>query len=383
MIETRDTNPFIIEKMMGCAESFRELAKSLGEEFQVRKQDRQSLLEDRRLWENRQVISNNLTEVADIMTKLVEEELCYERVEDKKRKKLIQALKSEGIFADDLYYFTGKKGKKVIGMTLSTLRKGGISTDDAANILSVLLKKSMQASVNSPYLIDRRKNCFLFVEEPSYIALSGFCRATKETESISGDNYAIVEAEKGRLTVLLSDGTGSGERACADSERVLDLMEKMLEAGFCTETAINMANAAIFARGEEGHHPTLDLCNLDLDEGSCDIYKIGGAATFLKRENEVEIISQGNLPLGIFQSVEPEPLHYKLQDGDYLILMTDGVLDALEEIDCEEAMAEAIGFITEKNPQEIAHKLLQLVIKSCGGHILDDMTILVIGIWEN
>ena len=65
------------------------------------------------------------------------------------------------------------------------------------------------------------------------------------------------------MTILLSDGTGSGEKACADSGKVLDLMEKMLEAGFGMETAINMVNSAVLSRGEQSNHPTLDICSLD------------------------------------------------------------------------------------------------------------------------
>ena len=73
----------------------------------------------------------------------------------------------------------------------------------------------------------------------------------------------------------------------------------------------------------------------------------------------------------------------RLQDGDYLILMTDGVLDALEDEDCEALMAETIRGLTERNPQEIAEKLMQIVLCRCGGRILDDMTILVVGVWES
>jgi len=250
-------------------------------------------------------------------------------------------------------------------------------------MLSVLLKQNFQVSAASPYLVDDTKRSFVFVEESRFIALTGFCKAVKENEKVSGDNYSIIESEKGKLTILLSDGTGSGEQASADSERVLDLMEKMLEAGFGLETAVNMVNAALVARGEEQNHPTLDICNLDLYQGTCDICKVGGAASFLKREGHTEAISMGNLPLGIFQSVQVQISHKQLQDGDYLILMTDGVLDALAEADCEELMTETIRGLGERNPQEIAEKLMQLVLCHCGGRILDDMTILVAGIWEN
>jgi stage II sporulation protein E len=160
-------------------------------------------------------------------------------------------------------------------------------------------------------------------------------------------------------------------------------MEKLLEAGYEIEAAVNMVNVAFFAGGKEYSHPTLDICDLNLYEGSCSFCKVGGEASFLKRGDSVEQISQGSLPLGIFRNVEPGRIEKQLQDGDYLILMTDGVLDALEEGDYEETMERAIAELSAISPGEIAEKLLSMALHSCGGHIKDDMTVLVAGIWEN
>ena len=107
-------------------------------------------------------------------------------------------------------------------------------------MLTVLLGKHLQPSPGSPYLIEREPHCFQFTEEPKYVALTGVSRAVKEGEKISGDQYAMLESEKGRLLLLLSDGTGAGEDASRGSGRVLDLMEKMLEAVFDTEESVNM-----------------------------------------------------------------------------------------------------------------------------------------------
>lgn len=371
------------QRLLGYAESFQELARSFVGEFSVVTEDRQSLLEAWKLWENRQVIGKNLEEVAQIMTQVAMEELWYQPLEEKKHRMLFQSLRSEGILAENICYLPNEKGRKTIGMTLCTEKRGGIPAGEVADMLSVLLKRQFQSSAATPYLVDQNKRSFVFVEGTHYIALTGFSRAVKETETVSGDNYSIIESEQGNMTILLSDGTGSGEQASSESGKVLDLMEKMLEAGFSVEMAVNMINAAVFAVGKENNHPTLDICTLDLYQGGCDICKVGGAASFLKREKQVEEISVGNLPLGIFQSVHTQTVHTRLQDGDYLILMTDGVLDALEDEDCEALMAETIKGLTERNPQEIAEKLMQLVLCRCGGRILDDMTILVVGLWES
>ena len=249
-------------------------------------------------------------------------------------------------------------------------------------MLTVLLGKHLQPSPGSPYLIEREPHCFQFTEEPKYVALTGVSRAVKEGEKISGDQYAMLESEKGRLLLLLSDGTGAGEDASRGSGRVLDLMEKMLEAGFDTEESVNMLNSALYAQNEEEDHPTVDICSLDLYSGECEICKVGGAATFLKESGGTECIGGESLPLGIFQKAQSEVRVRQLAAGDLLIMMTDGVLDALED-ECEERMLDMIEALEEQNPQEIAEKILSYAICSCGGRIRDDMTVFVLCLWEN
>jgi len=271
----------------------------------------------------------------------------------------------------------------IVAMNLWTIHKGGRISGRVADMLSVLLQKQLQVSVVSPYLIERKNQSFVFVEEAKYIALTGFAKAIRENEVISGDNYAFLESERGKLNILLSDGTGSGEKAGRDSGKVLDLMDKMLEAGYDVSNALSLINAALYAKGEDGNHPTLDMCSLDLHMGKCDFYRVGGAVSFLKRGKMAEPIEAGNLPLGIFQKIQVECISKDLQDGDYLIMMSDGVLDAFGEDDYLDTLTMIIEEITEQNPGEIAEKLLHTAIRACGGRIGDDMTILVAGIWEN
>ena len=375
------------QRLLGYAENFRELAGNFREEFAAESlgttRDRQGVLEEHKLWESRQLISSNLNEMASIMTQVASQELCYEPMEERKQKVLMHALRSEGVYSEAFCYLPQKNGCRTIGMVLYTEKKNGIPSDEVADMLSVLLKSKLEVAATSSYMVDTVHRSFLFVEEPHYMALTGLSKAVKETETVSGDNYAILQSDTGQKYILLSDGTGSGQQANADSGRVLDLMEKMLESGFGMDAAVGMVNTAVFAKGEESSHPTLDVCSLDLYTGDCNLCKVGGAATFLKRGKYVEKITQSSLPLGIFQILEVPVTERRVYDGDYLIFMTDGMLDGAEEDDSEAFMTEMIRNMTERNPQDMAEKLLQLALRSSGGHVLDDMTVLVVGIWEN
>lgn len=370
-------------RLLGYAQVFRELSKSLNGEFLYASDNRQGLLEAKALWENRQIVCTNMNEMAEIMSKVAYEVFRYEPMEEKKRKMLIHALKQEDINVTNPAYVIQENDRQAIGMDLCTNQKRGIPAEDVADMISVLLNRRLVVSVTSPYFVEQESRSFIFVDEPKYLVLTGFAKATKENEEVSGDNYVITESEKGKLTILLSDGTGSGATAAENSEAVLELMEKMIEAGYGMETAVNMANLAVFTNGQDGNHPTLDICDVDLYDGGCDFYKIGGVTSFIKRAKSVEAITMGTLPLGIFQNVEPEQQSRLLRDGDYCILVTDGVLEALGECDYEQKMCEFISCLEEQNPTQMAEKLLHLVLCASGGHIKDDMTIIVMGMWEN
>lgn len=345
--------------------------------------DRDAILQARRLQENQQVLCDNLNEMAQIMDRVASEVFRLRPLEEKSRKEIVHALKTEGIVVTDIYYIDRPGERTGIGITMRSSNETKHTGEQIADMLSVLLDKRIEVSVASPYSTDSELRHFVFVEEAAYVVLSGTARAVKEGEEKSGDNYSIVESERGKLTALLSDGMGSGEKASADSELILDLMEKMLEAGYPLTGALNLVNSTLVARAEKQNMSTLDICDLDLYEGTCSFYKMGAAATFIKRDHMVEQIENHSLPLGIFQGIEPQVSRKKLMDGDYIIMMTDGVLDALGQNRYEETMRQIISSVKEQNPKEIARSILQFVLHCCGGHIQDDMTILVLGIWEN
>lgn len=381
-LQTAQVSDLCRRRLLNYADSFCELAKSYDQEFGEEYQDRGTLFMERRLWENRQIIRGHLNEMAKIMTEAACEVLAYRPMEWKKKRILIQALAEEGIRVENPCYLPRTNGQQAVALTMSTLKGAKVSADEAADMISVLLDRRLQLAVASPYMIESIPQSFVLEEEAAFIVLTGFSRAVKESETVSGDNYSVIEAEKGRVTVMISDGTGSGEAAGRDSERVLDLMEKMLEAGFGMDTAIDMVNTALFAVGEDRNHPTLDICDIDLYRGSCQLRKVGGAVTFLKRSEEVEPLVMGSLPLGIFQKVEVQPVDKILQDGDFLIMVSDGVVDAFEKGEQENAMLRVVSGLQGTNPGEMAERLLRIALGACGGKIRDDMTIGVIGVWE-
>ncbi|MDD6202395.1 MAG: SpoIIE family protein phosphatase [Lachnospiraceae bacterium] len=377
------------QKLMTCARSFEDLAKvfvyipDCEKDKNECNTDRQELLWKKRLKENRELLADNLKEMASIMGQVAGKEVQAVRFPEKKKKQMIRLLEEEGLYVQDIYMLESAGEKSKVAVRVKGRRGITQTSTELSGYLSVLLNRRLQACCGTPFLITTQPQTLYFEEEPGLNVLTGFAKAIKETEKISGDNYSFFETDNGIFTAILSDGMGSGEKACADSETVVNMAEKFMDAGFSMEMTVQMINDALLAGAEEANMSTLDLCSVDLHSRTASFVKIGSACTFIKSKESVERIPSLSLPLGIFHKLEIETIKRTVHDGDYIIMLSDGIADCLTQGDGEEFTAELISDLTCIRPTEIANYIMKYVLKLCKGRIRDDMTVLVMGFWEN
>jgi stage II sporulation protein E len=393
-------------RLLMFADSIRELATSFGEldkpldgtgenvqgavksgrpaEYPLMtEENRSDILWQRRMQENKNLMADHLQEIAGIMTHVAEESRRFTPLGERRYKQIAHAMKEINLRLKDVYMMENEQGIVEISLQIRSNKSGNVVTvEEIGDVISVLLNKRLTASVNNPFFIDQEWKTFYYIEAPYFHVLTGTAMAIKESEKISGDNYAIFETEPSACSMVLSDGMGSGKKACRDSQMIVELMQKFMETGFKKEMAIQMINGVLLAGPEAGNMSTLDFCTVNLYTGFCELLKIGSAPTYIKRGHLVERISAGNLPLGIFNRPDMETGCRRLQDGDYIIMISDGVLDALSQGIGEDMMSEMISGTDLKNPKEIAGAMLNFCIRQSKGKVRDDMTVLVMGIWR-
>ena len=85
--------------------------------------------------------------------------------------------------------------------------------------------------------------------------------------------------------------------------------------------------------------------------------------------------------MGVLTAVEPELISKKLWDGSRIIMVSDGVLDALPG-DRTEQMKQLLLEVKNSEPREFARELLERVLRLGGCRARDDMTVLVARIWK-
>ncbi len=374
------------QKLLNYAESFRDLAELFEEgeteEFCKEDKDRQEYLWQKKIGESKGLLADHLKEMAHIMSSVARESYRYHPVGERKYRQVSHDLKEAGILMKNFLILENEDGHLELCLTMKTQMQECIVMEDVAELVSAAMNVKVRVSKNEPLFMAKEWNTYHFLEEPAFHILMGFAKAVKESESVSGDNYSFYEMEQGKVAAILSDGMGSGEKACEESGKVIEMMERLMESGFRKEAAIQIINGALAVGGQEQNMSTLDICELNLYTGECEFIKVGAACTYIKREHLVDRLSARNLPLGLFQQIEPEIMHRQLEDGDYVIMLSDGVLDALEQGIGEEILPEVIGRITHTNPGEIAGQILSYCLHQSKGKILDDMTVLVMGVWR-
>ncbi len=373
------------KKLLGYADTFRDLARTFTY-VPVSGQaviDKQNALCQRRLCENREILADHLKEMAQIMTHVAEESFHLIKIGEKKQKQIVQILKSHGIAVQTIYMMEHPNGHIEVSLQMKAIRNRHFETEEVAGLLSVILNRRLVPNKNSLAFLSNVTDIYIFEEETTLGVFTGVAKAVKENETMSGDNYSFTDLGNGSFVCAISDGMGSGEKACEDSGMVVDLLEKLLEAGFERHTAVQMINGALIACDEEQNMSTLDMCEIDLRSGNCVFLKVGASTSFLKRRNMVEVIKGDSLPLGIFNRMELNENRLQLRDGDYIIMISDGIEEAFQSEEASYILQDFIERIELENPREIANQILQFVIRACGGKIRDDMTVIVAGVWNN
>lgn len=335
-----------------------------------------------RLLENRVVIAEQLEAMAYIMQDCTKDAIDLTKKERPALTTLRYLAKEQGILLQNIRLLEKKNGRLSLSLEARSKQGNCISARTLTKAVSRALDLDMVLHRDSKTLIGKLPGPYVFEEDTLYHSTYGVAHLVRDGAAVSGDNFSYVENNEGQSVLMLSDGMGSGNNACKESEMVLELMERFLEAGFTEEAALRMLNAACVLQDQEDSYSTVDVCVVDLYQGDVAFHKIGAAAAFIKRGTEVTCIPCESLPVGADMQLQIACCQSHVSGGDHVILMTDGVLEHLHVPCPEQTMCELLETLEVSNPNEMAKAILERVMLFTGGEVHDDMTVLVAGIWE-
>lgn len=334
-----------------------------------------------RFLESRDTVMVQFRELASILEEFAHQMEQASDITGVKGEAVKRTFKQHHMMVENLLLLEHENRQREAYLTVRTTNGKCVTAREAAEILgSAMGNKGWYAPKDTRTLVTRQTATIHFVEAGRYRMMYGAARLPREGEEFSGDNFTYSEEAPGQVIMSISDGMGSGEQACQESQRVVELAGQLLETGFSARAALKMVNTVLMLTGAEQHPATIDLCCVDLHTGVLEAMKLGAVATFILGGNGVEILEAGEVPAGVLGDVEPVLLSRKLWDGDRVIMVTDGVLEACPGTDKEASLREFIESMEVHSVQEMADDILQF---ACQEELpRDDMMVLVGGMWR-
>ncbi len=343
---------------------------------------KQKLVWSNKLVQNREGYANQLENFAKTI-RYTTRELDAGIFEDEHlEKKIKNHLRKSGVKMLSSVFYITPNGKYEIHLTIKASKGHVIPVKELAAEVGGIVGRVMMPEQGERPIVGDEYCTVSCVEGARFHTLQGIARIGKDCEQISGDTFLMTDLPGGKKGVALSDGMGAGEEAFRESTMVVELLEELLDAGFPVKTAVQLMNTALVIGREEVRFSTIDVSLFDLYSGECEFVKAGAATTYIKREKEVEKIHSVTLPIGVIQDIEIDTVTKKLESGNFVIMVTDGVIDALPTGQQDCMMSRFISEIEIQNPKEVAHHILEKVLECSSELPVDDMTILVIGIWK-
>ena len=350
--------------------------------LEVFKGARQNLMWNNKMAQNREGCAVQLDTFAQMIQHATRELDASIFADEHLEKKIRGRFSKIGVRLLSTVFFVTEDGKYEVHVTAKSIKGQCVSTKELVQIISECVGRKMVADRDERPVLGEEYCTVTCVEGPRFHTLQGIAKIGKGCRKISGDSFSMMEMPGGRKGIILSDGMGAGEAAFKESAMVVEMLEELLAAGFPKETAIQMLNTALVMGREEVRFSTIDMSVFDLYSGKCEFVKAGASTTFVKYEDKVETIKSTSLPIGVLPKLEVDCVVRSLCDGNFVVMVTDGVLDALPVGEQELIMKMIIEGTSITNPKEMAHHILEQVLECSGEIPLDDMTIMVVGMWS-
>ncbi len=312
----------------------------------------------------RDMMSRQMGGVGEILEELSQDVSMPISYDASSEKKLITELNYRNYLATDAIVISNASS---IALTLQLAEEPEDEIDLKATINRVLGARMTES---------RRENNVLggvtivYESRPKYNVTYGEYSLAMDKQSPCGDSVEATHISKNRVMIILSDGMGSGRTAYDTSRLAIELLTSFYKAGFSHNTVMYSSSRLLTLKSEEDFN-AVDLALVDLTDGAVDFIKLGGREGYVKSISGVDVVPCGSLPLGIVDEIVPVVTRRVLTDGDYFVLVSDGVADIIDR----EEMQTMLTTMATTNPNVIAKEIVQSAVRLGGRR--DDMSCVV------
>ena len=196
---------------------------------------------------------------------------------------------------------------------------------------------------------------------------------------VGGDFYDFFMLDEARLAIAIGDVCGKGMPASLFMAIVVTVLRIAARQERDVHSAIAMANSILCSNNSSSMFATLIYGVLDLRTGLLEYCNCGHNRPLLLRKNsEPASLPGGGLPVALFPQTVYEVFRATLEPGDVMMLITDGVTEAMtrsgEEFGDERLIAMLTGLQDEPTSVFVSKVFSAVDAFADGADPSDDIT---------
>lgn len=321
-------------------------------------------------------VKQELESVKEIIVKATREKDNSEI--SKKEVEIFTLLKNKGFLVKKVELKKINNGKNIVNVTYESKDKIVSQKDRITNIADLIskilgTKLVFEADITK---IEKEEYIQRYSSQDKFELKVGSTKISKENSEASGDCNLQMKLNDGKYLLAISDGRGSGRNARNTSRTLIKMLKNLLSAGFEKEESIKLINSSLSLNKDEEMFTTLDISILDLYEGNMVSIKNAGCNTYIKNKNSVKKIEANTLPIGIIEDIEQNSITTKLNDGDIILMCSDGLLESKDEIN-KDWVEEFLKNVNTNNVQKLSDLIVAEAVDNSYGIVKDDITVIV------
>lgn len=299
------------------------------------------------------IISNLKTPIINSKKEIIENKTLFDILDETLKKENITFIK------------INKENNKIILISNTPYNE-----DEKIIIISILLMIFKQN-----YYVEKEEILYLRQQYKTTIALIEFNNIKQQiyTYSASGDNgdTTFVDEINNNYIAILSDGMGHTLKSKTTSKAIVNAIVSLLKQDDRILKHIEEINDIFKVKMVEENYATLDFVSINRQTLIGEIVKCGAVHSFVIRNQEIIVIDNGGIPIGVIDDVNYYSISFKFEKNDIFIMMSDGIIEEFKEFNLSHQIkneAKDLSF------QELFNRLVSKMKH------LDDATMIVLEI---
>lgn len=275
----------------------------------------------------RGIVSDQFGAVADMLSSLSEEFEQARGFDREAALRIKKVIEGYGVFAQDICCVTDQYDRMTVEICCRKT-SGKVNCSQLTREISSVCSREF----DMPGVTDMgASELITFSERAVFTVDVGACQFASSDSLPCGDAYEYFSDGRGREIMVISDGMGTGRRAAIDGNMASGLLSQLVKAGFGFDCSLKIVNSALLLKSAEESFATLDIACLDLFTGKAQIFKAGAPATFVRKNGKAAKTEKPSLPAGILREVEFAKTEVVLDEGDIILMASDGALTGGED----------------------------------------------------